>query len=429
MSNGRMFTRRSALAVLGGLGVLTLASCVPEAESPVPTSTPTRTPTPRAVAEPTVLTHEAGYTQWTLPTQAHRRGEYYFTGITATGEQRVYRRGGQKSHYVAVGRVAADDHGAPAISVAEGHPTLVFMAGHNDAFVTMRSTDDASQIMTGEPSPFSPAKRLPFAHRSTYVQVWRDANRVIVFTRFMTPRTYGWWYVVSDDNGATWSEQRRFFDGKGQQAYMLARESAPGSLTYDVIFQNHPRVQPDKIGYRHVTFDEVFTGQTQELVLDDFETVAQRADFTDVSRIRMNDVTTKNGITYVSIDTYQDTRDTFAYRLGARGVDGTWDFTVFAHPVGVLGTRLVGVPGTTFDTRPGVPRLYYGDKLTSGDWGMISATVAADGTLSHRTVLASAAHPLARPRHDGARLFFLDMAKYRWFQDFAFTYLVVPVPA
>ncbi|MGJ9411301.1 BNR-4 repeat-containing protein [Aeromicrobium sp. CF4.19] len=223
----------------------------------------------------------SGYTWWTEPLMARTPGNFYSTGVTSNGTQRVYRWGRTKAKrelhltYTNLRRRAADDHNAPAISMAKGRSTVVFYTGHPGVMYHRRTAAGANPVLGRKhKNDFSEERRMPFDRPTTYAQVLRDGPRMVVLSRYLGGGKSGWYYVTSQNSGRTWTKPAELFDSESHQAYLMVRpkDSDPGRLHVTAYY--HPKRGPDNvIGYRELALSDFWNGQAERFTVDAMEPV------------------------------------------------------------------------------------------------------------------------------------------------------------
>jgi hypothetical protein len=126
-----------------------------------------------------------------------------------------------------------DDHNAPALAFSPTQPNIVvFYTGHGYDNVMRYRTLDRTTLAVG------PERQLTFSAGITYAQVLRDGSRLVLFTR-VTNST--WRYRVSDDFGATWSQERIFMDATGfGQVYLVTKPVVGEPDSNLLAFYGHP---------------------------------------------------------------------------------------------------------------------------------------------------------------------------------------------
>lgn len=223
------------------------------------------------------MSRRIGYSWWTNPLayRSATTGNFYYVGVTEAGEQRVYRRdSGGEINYTIVGQVAADDHNSPSLSIEPGYPSLVFTSGHTD-WAYVHRTSNMQQIETGQESPFSGRRKLPFTVQTSYTQVLRQGDRVIVLARTSDP--WEWRYVRSTDSGATWLPEKVLLTSPSQD-YLWVEESWPGSGLYNLACYFHPRKgKSNAIRFRQATFEQLWAGSLNGSTVTDLGQLVVRA--------------------------------------------------------------------------------------------------------------------------------------------------------
>lgn len=379
-----------------------------------------------------LLSRRIGYSWWTNPL-AHRSattGNFYFVGVTETGEQRVYRRDPNgKVNYTIVGKVAADDHNSPSLSVEHGYPSLVFTSGHTD-WAYVRRTSRMQQIKTGQASPFSARRKLPFTARTSYTQVLRQGNRVIVLAR--TSKPWEWRYVRSTDSGATWSAEKVLMTAPSQ-AYLWVEESWPGSGRFNIVCYSHPRSgASNAIRFGQATFEQLWTGKLNgstvtnlgELVVTATQSYPDQA-AGSAPMIRLLDVVAKRDHSVaLAYATWNDGDSAATYRMAIRKPDQpNWTHhklgSAAGFQSGAENAEAMYVPGVRFDRRPGSWKLYWGSG-SGTSWQLRSTGFSSSG-LGATTTLASDTRPLIRPVDVGSRLMFLRADRYLTYTDYRFS--------
>lgn len=367
---------------------------------------------------------DTAYSWWTSPTMARTSSSLYFTGVTSGGYQRVYRwsRNSKKKlvlTYANLHRRAADDHNAPALSLAPGKPSLVVYTGHPGVMYYRRATNPNPTLKTTR-SSFGPAVRMPFTSKTTYAQVLRDGDRVIVLTRYMGDDLSGWYYVTSSNSGATWSEPRELFDSERHQAYLLARPTAADPLAFHVMAYWHPRYGPDNVvGYRRITFEQLWSGAVERFTVGGMERIwASDPAGPAGQEVRLLDGGDKRGRPMVFISTWDAANRVPLYRQLVRDESGAWSSQVLRSAGATLAPGAGNyAPGVTLDSRPSVNRVYLGYR-GAWDWKLASAEIDATGRVGAPRVLASSRRPLARPVSAGSDLMFQRLDRYTSYKSY-----------
>ncbi len=402
---------------LAGLALL-LVGLQPALTAPADAATK---PSPSSTTVPFQRSANTGYSWWTGPVVARAPGSFYSTGVTGTGLQRVYRWSGGTMTYETIGSTKADDHNAPAISRWPGKATLVFATGHPGVMQVRRSTSDAP-VLGGRVPGFGQAQTMPFERRTTYVQVLRDGDRVVVLSRYLEQGYTGWYYVRSSDSGLTWSEPTELFDSEGRQAYLLVKPHDRDPSRVHALAYWHPKTgSENRIGYRDLTFEQLWSGAAERFTVGGMDTVWQSDPaVTHEQNVRLLDAVDKNGTLFVATATWNAVQPVPVYQVSTRAVAGG-DWTRRAlRSAGASFGRGNGryVPGAVFDSRPGVERIYYGYQLRAGLWRLVQGRVTPDAQVTDRIVLQDASRPLARPVSAGSDLYFQRLDRYPSFTDY-----------
>jgi len=400
---------------------------------------------PAALAAPVEVAHASGkldrvstvaaYSWWSGPLAASSAstGNVYFTAVTHQGKQRVYRVKNGRVDYVSVGNVTADDHSAPALSIWPGKPTIVVRTAH-PGVMYVSTTRHLSKIKTGAASPFSKARKIPFGGlKTSYAQILRDGDRVVVLTRAGT--AYDWYEVSSPDSGLTWTPPVRVLDAEGRQSYLLLRPSESDALRYHAVAYGHPKYGAEnRIGYRELTFDDLWAGTVRDLRLGQFEEVVAAGDpndddppaqhdldgnvIIDANSLRLFDVVDVDGEPVVAYASWSVARSEVIYRLARRTEDGTWKRSTVAGAGGGFGAGSAKyVPGMLFDTRPDHDVVYYGYAAADASgWALASRSLEPGSTSE---VIATSPRILARPQQLGdSRLLVQEIANYVTYRNF-----------
>lgn len=233
------------------------------------------------VSGPTERSGNSGYTWWTEPLMARTPTSFYFTGVTSNGTQRVYRwsRTGPKKKlqltYTNLRRRPADDHNAPAISMAPGRASLVFYAGHPGTMYVRRTSGGADPVLgRRHRAAFGPERPMPFTQPVTYAQVLRDGPRVVVLTRYLGKGLSGWYYTTSTNSGRTWTSPAQLFDSESHQAYLMVRPFDTSAKQLHVLAYYHPKRGPENVvGYRRMALGDFFNGRASRFTVGAMETV------------------------------------------------------------------------------------------------------------------------------------------------------------
>ena len=378
-------------------------------------------PSPSSTTVPFQRSGNTAYSWWTSPVVARAPGAFYSTGVSSSGQQRVYRWAGGAMTYETIGSTKADDHNAPAISRWPGKATLVFATEHPGVMQMRRATSDAPLL--GGPVPgFGPPQTMPFERRTTYVQVLRDGDRVVVLSRYLEDGFTGWYYVRSGDSGLTWSEPAELFDSEGRQAYLLARPHDTDPSRVHMLAYWHPKTgSENRIGYRDVTFEQLFSGEAERFTVSGMDTVWQSdPTVTDEQNVRLLDVADKNGTLYVATATWNTSQPVPVYQVNTRpAAGGDWTRRALRSAGASFGNGNGRyVPGAVFDSRPGVARIHYGYQLRAGLWRLVQGTVEPDAQVVDRVVLQDSTRPLARPVSAGSDLYFQRLDRYASFTSY-----------
>lgn len=458
-----MSARQSARssARRGGLGLVALVAAVGLLAPLSSSASPSRHV---VSAEPTIRSHDSGYSWWTEPLAARTRSSLYFTGVTSKGTQRVYRwsRAGSKNRalrmtYINLRTRKADDHNAPAISIEPGKPSLVFYAGHPGTMFVRRSATSEPVLSAKHRSAFGPERTMPFTRPVTYAQVLRDGDRVVVLTRYLGRGPDGWYYSTSGDSGRTWSAPQELFDSESHQAYLLVRPHDTDHSRLHVLAYYHPKRGPENVvGYRSMRLDDFFTGRAERFTVGAMEPVwtsaepvvpgapAEPGDPEDPAAedqsvpdgdpstagsvpesvpespksVRLLDAGDKLGHTMVFVATWNAEDQVPVYVQMLRREDGTWERRPIRSAGGGYGTGSGNyIPGLALDDRTGVAKVYLGHKGGSS-WFLSAADIDASGRLGLPTVLRSASVPLARPIPVQRDLLFQRLVRYRTYTDY-----------
>jgi hypothetical protein len=192
------------------------------------------------------------YSWWTQPLAVNDGDYTWVGGVARMGTVRVARvqRETGAVEMVEISRVnypdRPDDHNAPALAFEPSQPNMVvFYTGHGYDNVMRYRTLDRTTLAVG------PERQLTFSAGITYAQVLRSGSRLVLFTR-VTNST--WRYRVSDDFGATWSQERMFMNAVGYGQVYLVTKPVTGQADDNLLaFYGHP-VNSD---YRDVEFGRV----------------------------------------------------------------------------------------------------------------------------------------------------------------------------
>lgn len=385
----------------------------------------------------------SGYTWWTEPLMARTAKSFYFTGVTSNGTQRVYRwsRTGPKKKlqltYTNLRRRPADDHNAPAISMAPGRASLVFYAGHPGTMYMRRTSGGADPVLGRRHSAaFGAERRMPFTQPVTYAQVLRDGPRVVVLTRYLGKGLSGWYYTTSTNSGRTWTSPAQLFDSENHQAYLMVRPFDTSAKQLHVLAYYHPKRGPENIvGYRQMALGDFFDGKASRFTVGAMETVwasatppvatpgpspqpssapspsaepdpAQGDDPEPPSAppidplaladaagpapvpeeiepstesVRLLDAGDKNGRTMVFVATWDAKQRIPVYVQMIRQGDGRWSHHVLGSAGGGYGRGNGNyIPGLTLDERAGQARVFLGYR-TGSAWQLASADLGRDG--------------------------------------------------
>ncbi|WP_375000320.1 hypothetical protein [Aeromicrobium sp. CTD01-1L150] len=431
---------------------------------------------PTVSSEPVKRSGNSGYTWWTDPLMARKPGSFYFTGVTANGTQRVYRWGRTKARpklhltYTNLRKRPADDHNAPAISMAEGRPSLVFYTGHPGTMFFRRAPTGSNPVLGRKHArAFGNEQRMPFDRPTTYAQVLRDGPRVVVLSRYLGGGQSGWYYVTSQNSGRTWTRPAELFDSESHQAYLMVRPMDTDRSRLHVTAYYHPKHGPENvIGYRTMSMSDFWNGRAERFTIGALEPVwtsdqpalpglssleeprqekeeAPAHPTPDVLEIpelpagpqqqvdprlppeivppntrsvRMLDVGDKRGRTMVFGATWDASNNVPVYLQMVRRADGSWSRHTLRSAGGGYGSGNGNyIPGLTLDDRRGVDRVYYGYK-SRDRWNLASANLAANGRVGTPTVLRQSDRPLARPVVLGRDLMYQRIDRYTTYRDY-----------
>lgn len=412
-----MLLRSRAACLLTGL-VLALTVLQPVF---VPAADAAPKPSPSSTTVPFQRSGNTGYSWWTSPVVARAPGSFYSAGVTSSGQQRVYRWANGAMTYQTVGSATPDDHNSPAISYWPGKPMLVFTTGHPGVMQVRRSTSSAPALGGSVPG-FGAAQTMPFDRRTTYVQVLRDGDRVVVLSRYLEKGFTGWYYVRSNDSGATWSEPTELFDSEGRQAYLLVKPHDRDPSRVHALAYWHPKTgSENRIGYRDLTFEQLWSGAAERFTVSGMDTVWQSdPKLTHEQNVRLLDVVDKNGTLMVATATWNAVQPVPVYQVNTRAVaGGDWTRRALRSAGASFGNGNGRyVPGAVFDGRPGVSRIYYGYQLRPGRWRLVQGSVTPDAQVVSRRVLQDASRPLARPVSAGSDLYFQRLDRYSTYKNY-----------
>ncbi len=210
--------------------MLTAVAAVALTGRPAPAAT---VGTVRAVVD------NAAYSWWIQPVAVNDGDHTWIGGVARLGTVRV-AKANRATGAVSMAEISRvhypdnpDDHNAPALAFEASHPNiLVFYTGHNkDNIMRYRSVNRASLAV-------GPERQLTFSGAITYAQVVRSGSRLVLFTRVASAT---WRYRVSDDFGATWSQERLFMDARGYgQVYMVVKPVTGDADDNLLAFYGHP---------------------------------------------------------------------------------------------------------------------------------------------------------------------------------------------
>jgi len=269
--------------------------------------------------------------------------------------------------------------------------------------------------------------------KTSYVQILRDGDRVIVLTRAGT--TFDWYAVTSPDSGATWRAPVRLLDAESRQSYLLLRASEADPRAFHAVAYGHPKYGADnRIGYRMIGFDELWTGSVRDLRLNQFDEVIasdapndddppEQTDLdgsviTDPHSLRLFDVTDVEGVPVVAYASWSVARSEVIYRIARRDADGVWRRTTIAGAGGGFGTGSGRyVPGMLFDARAGHDLVYFGYAAADASGWVLASQGLGPGATA--VVMATSPKVLARPLQLGdGRLLVQEIASYVSYRDF-----------
>lgn len=368
----------------------------------------------------------AAYSWWTSPTFGRTASSFYFTGVNSQGYQRIYRWSRNSKRklvmtYTNLRKGTVDDHNAPALSMASGKPSLVFYTDHPGTMYYRRAVAGKDPRLSKTSSSFGQAQRMPFDLRTTYAQVLRDGDRVVVLARYLEAGKSGWYYVRSSDSGATWSEPSELFDSESHQAYLLMRATESDASELHVMAYWHPKYGPDNVvGYRRLTFEQLWSGAAERFTVSGMQRVwASTPDGPANQQVRLLDGGDKRGRPMVFLATWDATNPVPTYRQVLQAEDGTWSSSIIRSAGGTYGAGNGSyVPGVTLDPRPGANRVFLGYRDGSR-WRLAVSDLGPDGRASQAPrALVSSTRPLARPVVNGKDLMYQRLDKYLTFKNF-----------
>lgn len=200
----------------------------------------------------TIVLHNGMWNQWIQPRAIRSQGtrDLILTASIASNRQNTAtaydRRTGKLETFDLGDSPNTDDHNAPCVLMGRNpktDPPTWFWTGHPDVDGRIyRRTASAAESVAA----FAPTTSEQLASGTTYAQVFRYRERIVLFTR-RQPDTPGgprpWAILWSDDDGATW-DQRDVFVPDGdtsslQGLYTGVRQSRFGRILH-VAFHDHP---------------------------------------------------------------------------------------------------------------------------------------------------------------------------------------------
>lgn len=286
------------------------------------------------------------------------------------------------------------------------------------------------QIETGQSSPFSARRKLPFTVPTSYTQVLRDGDRVMVLARTTDP--WEWRYVRSTDSGATWLPEKVLMTSP-TQAYLWVEETWPGSGTYNIACYSHPRKgASNAIRFRQATFEQLWAGNLNGSTVTNLGQLAVSAtqSYPDKAvgsapMIRLLDVVAKGDQSAaIAYATWNDGDSAATYRVAIRKPNqSTWAFhrlgSAAGFQSGSANAQAMYLPGVRFDRRASNWKLYWG--AGSGTSWALKSTAFTSAGIGSTTTLATDPRPLVRPVDVGSRLMFLRADKYVTYTDYQFS--------
>jgi hypothetical protein len=368
-----------------------------------------------AAAPPARISSQAIWSWWSGTQAVQQDDTTFWTGITETGSQRVYRSVEGVTSYFTLRSIPPDDHNTPALSVEAGHPTVVAYTGHA-GWMQYRAAPPGTL-------DFGPEISDPFGVPTSYTQILRRGAEGIILSRVNDPST-GWWYVTTADDFQTFSEPRQLFSGllddgiEDFQPYMLARPFDLDPERFHLVLTAHPR-HGFPIGYASVTFDQLLDPGFVPLTLWSAEPVWQPdASGNPGQKVRVFDVGDKRGLPLVFYARWNDVTTIPQYYTAVRQPDGTWISTKIESSGGGFADEIPHYAGgITLDRRSGVARFYISVKTGDG-WELATYRIGSTGLPYMRVVLDTAPVPLVRPTSVGDGVIYQRLDRYRTFTDF-----------
>lgn len=369
------------------------------------------------LAAPVKISSNGVYSWWN---HNIAQGDYY-TAINNQGIQRVFLN--DNSNYFDLADIGADDHNAPSILSRTGHPTIVFYPSHGTR------TTLPYRIAPEGTIAFGSERLITFPYRVSYSQILDYGDTLVVFTRSGAGK---WQYVISQDDGETWTTPQMFIDtldtGRHYELFTES-ESTPG-LYHFAIAQNPGNALPHYINYgtldlRDGTVNSFFSNRgniytpaglpLQKEELDEINPI-QNND----QKVRLLDVGEKYGVPVIYYAKWGG-GTTSQYYKAIQNTDGTWA----RSKLNILTGKEISPPhprhyigGVSLD-RNGNNILYVSSE-SNGTWTIKKYDLDTNLNQINPVTLASSTYPLARPysvKGEDA-VIYQELRKYNSFKDY-----------
>jgi hypothetical protein len=297
-----------------------------------------------------------------------------------------------------------DDHNGGAVWRRSDGDGLVVWGNHGtDPWVKVHRVrlDPATQTMN-----VVSTQTLTFPGSTTYAQLFEGAGGLVLLTRVGAK----WLYMVSDDEGCTWSPPLTLIDASGfGQVYTWVKPGPFGNL--DVVFYGHP-FNSTFLRVVHTTVNlatgscpaaapglSLWSGSGLSILPDDMDTVINP---TDQWRVRLFDVgwdagfpTPARVVAYGVWDGSEGVYAPCTYKMKRQTGSG-WATSAWSHPAGAV----FGY----------VPEAHYHGGVAVGSDGYLVSSAESGGVWTVRrwvpdgagdwspgTVLETSADPIVRP--------------------------------
>jgi hypothetical protein len=179
---------------------------------------------------------------WVHPLSINAEEGSWIGGLSSEGDIKITRINSDlTSDVVTLDRIQVDDHNGPAIAYDPAASYLVvFYAEHNQEEVVHYRTIDRDTLAKG------PRRTLVFSDKVTYCQALVHGRKIVLLTRVGFT---SWRYRISEDFGATWTQERTLVTSGNGQVYCLTKSDAANPASYHLAFVGHPKYS----GFRDVT--------------------------------------------------------------------------------------------------------------------------------------------------------------------------------